>query len=45
MKTINTTAANKLSVRFDKELMNILMNDLKTRKATNQFVNAQLKAA
>jgi hypothetical protein len=45
MKAINTTAANKLSVRFDKELMNLLMTDLKVRKAKNQLANNQLKAA
>jgi hypothetical protein len=41
MKNINKPAANKLSVRFDKELMNILMSDLKARKT----MNVQLKAA
>lgn len=45
MKAINTTTANKLSVRFDKELMNILMTDLKVRKAKNQLMNTQLNAA
>ena len=41
MKKINKPAANKLTVRFDKELMNILMSDLKVRKN----MNTQLKAA
>lgn len=45
MKTISKTSANQLTVRFDKELMNILMNDLKARKTKNQFINTQLNAA
>jgi hypothetical protein len=44
MKNINKPSA-KLTVRFDKELMNILMSDLKARKAKTQFLNTQLNAA
>ncbi|WP_262895513.1 hypothetical protein [Mucilaginibacter segetis] len=33
MKTYQKPATSKLVARFDKELMNILMNDLKTIKA------------
>jgi hypothetical protein len=32
MKTLNKTS-NKLTVRFDKELLNLLQNDLKTVRA------------
>ncbi len=45
MKNINQPAANKLTVRFDKELMKLLTNDLKAIKAKNQFLNTQLNAA
>ena len=33
MKNLKKPVANKLMSRFDKELMNILMNDLKALKA------------
>jgi hypothetical protein len=33
MKTLRKPIANKLMSRFDKELMSILMNDLKAVKA------------
>lgn len=33
MKTFKKSATNKLVTRFDKELMNLLMRDLKTIKA------------
>ncbi|CAN5377966.1 hypothetical protein BH09BAC6_BH09BAC6_13260 [soil metagenome] len=39
MKTYKKTSASKLVARFDKELMNIIMNDLKTLKTKNQFLN------
>jgi len=49
MKTYNTASASKLVARFDRELKNIIMNDLKALKqAKNQFtngVNNQLAAA
>lgn len=45
MKTINTTSATKLTVRFDRELMTLLTNDLKARKAKTQYINTQLNAA
>jgi len=46
MKNHNKPAASKLVARFDKELKNILMNDLKAiKKAKNQFINTQLSAA
>lgn len=35
MKTYQKPATSKLVNRFDKELMNILMNDLKVIKAKN----------
>jgi len=38
MKAYNKPAASKLVARFDRELKNILMNDLKILKqAKNQF--------
>ncbi|WP_454803982.1 hypothetical protein [Mucilaginibacter phyllosphaerae] len=42
MKTYQKPATSKLVNRFDKELMNILMNDLKAIKAKN---NSRLNAA
>jgi hypothetical protein len=38
MKT-NKPSVSKLVARFDRELKNILMNDLKAVKAKNQFAN------
>jgi hypothetical protein len=39
MKTNRKTATSKLVARFDNELMNILMNDLKNIKGVkNQFL-------
>ncbi|MGY4538890.1 hypothetical protein ACVW0P_003313 [Mucilaginibacter sp. UYNi724] len=35
MKNLKIPATHKLVSRFDKELMSILMNDLKTLKARN----------
>ena len=43
MKTYYKPATSKLVSRFDKELKNILMSDLKALKAKNQ--SNQLKAA
>jgi hypothetical protein len=37
MKTYQKPATSKLTVRFDTELRNILMEDLKAFKARNQF--------
>ena len=47
MKTYNKPSASKLVVQFDKQLKNIIMNDLKAlRSAKTQFVNnGQLSAA
>jgi hypothetical protein len=51
MKTYKTISTSKLVARFDKELMNLLMQDLKQFKEKNQFANnqavkqQQLKAA
>lgn len=50
MKTYKNTSASKLVARFDKELRNIIMNDLKAIKtAKNQIFNSitanQLTAA
>lgn len=42
MKTYQKPATSKLVNRFDKELMNILMSDLKAIKAKN---NSRLNAA
>lgn len=40
MKTYNKPAASKLVVRFDKELRELLINDLKALKVVkNQFAN------
>ena len=39
MKTYNKPAASKLLVRFDNELKNILMNDLKSFMDRNQFLS------
>jgi hypothetical protein len=40
MKTLNKPASSKLTIRYDRELMNIIMQDLKAVKAKNQFLNA-----
>jgi hypothetical protein len=40
MKTYNKPAVSKLVNRFDKELMNILMSDLKNIKSKNSRLNA-----
>ncbi|MGN6178854.1 MAG: hypothetical protein ACTHNW_06715 [Mucilaginibacter sp.] len=45
MKTINRPSASKVTMRYDRELMNILMNDLKARKIKQQFLNTQRNAA
>ena len=49
MKTYNKPSVSKLVARFDRELKNILMNDLKALKAKGQFGNSinnvQLSAA
>jgi len=49
MKAYNKPATSKLVARFDKELRDILMNDLKVVKAKNNLFNtmqsAQLSAA
>lgn len=33
MKTRNKTTTHKLTIRFDKELLNLLQSDLKSMKA------------
>lgn len=38
MKTYKKPATSKLVARFDNELMNLLMEDLKTFREKNQFV-------
>ena len=40
MKTYKKTATSKLVARFDNELMNLLMEDLRTFKERNQFVTS-----
>ena len=46
MKAYNKPATSKLVARFDRELKEILMNDLKAmKKARNQFSNANQLAA
>jgi len=39
MKTSNKPATSKLTIRYDRELMNIIMKDLKAIKVKNQFLN------
>lgn len=39
MKTIKQPAASKLVARFDNELRNLLMEDLKVFREKNQFKN------
>jgi len=40
MKTYNKPSVSKLVARFDRELKNILMNDLKAlKKVKNQILN------
>ncbi len=38
MKTLNKPATHKLSVKFDKELKNLLSKDLKLFMAKNPFL-------
>jgi hypothetical protein len=38
MKTYKKNAANKLSAKFDNELMNLLSNDLKSFMSRNSFL-------
>jgi hypothetical protein len=53
MKTFNKPATSKLVTRFDNELKNLLMEDLRSFRERNQFsssnkqeaVQQQLKAA
>jgi len=45
MKNANQTAEAKLMKKFDMDLKNVLMADLKARKLKNQFVNKQLSVA
>ena len=39
MKTYKTPSTSKLVARFDNELKNLLMADLKAFKERNQFLN------
>jgi len=45
MKTLNKPAAHKLSVKFDKELKNLLSNDLKLFMAKNPLISNKQAAA
>jgi len=46
MKAYNKPSTSKLVARFDRELKNILLNDLKTLKSTkNQFIQSLISAA
>jgi hypothetical protein len=46
MKTYNKPVISKLAARFDRELKEIIMNDLKAlKKAKNQFSNTNQLAA
>ena len=45
MKTYNKIATSKLVARFDEELLNILREDLKAFKASNQFTASNKQAA
>ena len=44
MKTYNKIATSKLVARFDEELLNILREDLKAFKSSNQFVTSNKQA-
>ncbi|MCR8559377.1 hypothetical protein KXD93_17095 [Mucilaginibacter sp. BJC16-A38] len=44
MKTYKKPAASKLVAKFDNELMNILVNDLKLFMAKNPFSNSKKQA-
>jgi len=44
MKTYNKPATSKLVARFDNELKNILMEDLKAFRDKNKFVNNNKQA-
>jgi hypothetical protein len=44
MKTYNKPATSKLVTRFDNELKNLLMEDLKAFKSRNKFVAANKQA-
>jgi hypothetical protein len=45
MKTYNKPATSKLLKRFDNELKNILMADLKAFKEGSQFMNSNHQSA
>jgi hypothetical protein len=44
MKTYNKAAISKLVTRFDNELKNILMEDLKAFRNRNKFITATKQA-
>jgi hypothetical protein len=44
MKTLRTPTAMKLTARFDYELKNILINDLKLFMAKNPFLTSNKQA-
>jgi len=44
MKTYNKPATSKLVARFDNELKNLLMEDLKAFKNRNKFIAANKQA-
>ncbi len=45
MKNTNQTTEAKLVKKFDMDLKNVLLADLKAFKLKNQFVNKQLSVA
>jgi hypothetical protein len=44
MKTYSKPATSKLAARFDNELRNLLMEDLKAFRSKNKFVAANKQA-
>ncbi|WP_158534887.1 hypothetical protein [Mucilaginibacter hurinus] len=45
MKTYNKPSTSKLVAKFDNELMQLLMEDLKARKSANNIKTNSLNAA
>ena len=45
MKTFNKPATSKLVTRFDNELKNLLMEDLRSFRERNQFSSSNKQAA
>jgi hypothetical protein len=44
MKTYNKPSTSKLVARFDNELKNLLMEDLKAFRSKNKFINSNNQA-